>query len=58
LLDNAAAKLQNNSAILGVLLGGSIATGKPDHFSDIDLYLIVRDEDLKTVFADRELYKF
>jgi hypothetical protein len=40
--------------VLGVLLGGSLADGRADLLSDIDLYLFVRDKDFESVFANRE----
>jgi hypothetical protein len=36
------------------LLGGSLAAGQVDYFSDIDLYAFVWDDDFESAFAERE----
>lgn len=44
----------NDSRIPGVLLGGSLASGTPDFYSDVDLYIVVRDELFAHVLAEKE----
>jgi predicted nucleotidyltransferase len=54
LLDCARERFAADDRFVGVLLGGSLAAGRADSFSDIDLYLFVRDDDFESVFAERE----
>jgi predicted nucleotidyltransferase len=39
--------------VLGLLLGGSFAAGTPDVYSDIDLYIIVRDDLFDQVLGEK-----
>lgn len=54
LLNQAINCLENDSAIIGIILGGSVASGSPDCFSDLDLYIVVHDHDFERIFADKE----
>ena len=40
--------------VTGLIVGGSLARGGIDAYSDVDLYVIVRDEDFEAVFAERD----
>jgi predicted nucleotidyltransferase len=55
LLTSARERFEADDRLVGVLLGGSLAAGTADAFSDIDLYLFVRDHAFESVFADREV---
>jgi len=54
LLTSARETFAADNRFIGVLLGGSLAAGKADSFSDIDLYVFVRDDDFESVFAERD----
>jgi len=54
LLERAAAHFQADQRVLGVAVGGSIAAGNMDFYSDIDLDVIVRGDDFDAVFAERD----
>jgi predicted nucleotidyltransferase len=47
-------RFATDDRVIGVLLGGSLALDRADRFSDVDLYVFVRDEDFESVFAKRE----
>ena len=53
LLDRAVNHFRDDDRVLGLVLGGSLARGGADFYSDVDLYVIVRDEALDAVFAGR-----
>ena len=53
-LARATEHFQKDSRILGVLLGGSFASGTPDFYSDVDLYIVVRDEHFADLLAEKE----
>ncbi len=42
----------SRDCVAGLLLGGSFAYGNPDFYSDIDLYIVVRDEHFDVLFAE------
>jgi len=44
LLENAIQDLKNDTDVLAIYLGGSLAKGNFDHYSDIDLHIIVTPE--------------
>lgn len=44
LLERAVACFRDDVRMLGLALGGSLAHGAADCYSDIDLYMVVRDE--------------
>jgi predicted nucleotidyltransferase len=54
LLERAVARFRDDDRVLGLVLGGSLAIGGADFYSDVDLYMIVRDESLDAVFAERD----
>src|SRR5438045_1503141 len=39
--------------VLAAFLGGSLAAGTADAYSDLDLYVVIADEDYANFFADR-----
>ncbi|WP_260630949.1 nucleotidyltransferase domain-containing protein [Bacillus sp. S/N-304-OC-R1] len=43
-MQNAVYDLKNNPNVLGIYLAGSLANGNFDHYSDIDLHVIVKPE--------------
>jgi predicted nucleotidyltransferase len=54
LLASARDRFAADDRLIGVLLGGSLAAGSADSYSDIDLCLFVSDHAFESVFADRE----
>jgi predicted nucleotidyltransferase len=54
LLERAVARFRDDDRVLGLVLGGSLALGGADFYSDVDLYVIVRDETFDAVFAERD----
>lgn len=54
LLERAVARFRDDDRVPGLVLGGSLALGEADFYSDVDLYVIVRDEFFDAVFAERE----
>ena len=53
LLERAVARFRNDDRVVGLVLGGSLALGGADFYSDVDLYVIARDESFDAVFAER-----
>jgi len=53
LLERAFARLRDDDRVVGLVLGGSLARGGADFYSDVDLYVIARDEAFDAVFAER-----
>jgi predicted nucleotidyltransferase len=53
LLERAFARFQDDIRVVGLAIGGSFARGGTDFYSDIDLYVVVRDGALEEVFAER-----
>ena len=53
LLDEAVVYLSKDSAVLGIFLGGSLAAGTADAFSDIDLRVVVTPEEYERFVANR-----
>lgn len=45
-----------NPRIVAAFVGGSLATGTADEYSDLDLYLITADEEYAGFFAGREAF--
>jgi hypothetical protein len=43
----------NDVRVPGLMLGGSFAAGSPDFYSDVDLYVVARDEDFAAVQAEK-----
>jgi len=54
LLERAVAHFSDDERVSGLILGGSLARGNPDFYSDIDLYVVARDESFDAVFAERD----
>jgi predicted nucleotidyltransferase len=54
LLERAVARFWDDDRVPGLVLGGSLAIGGADFYSDVDLYMIVRDASLDAVFAERD----
>ncbi len=54
LLERAVARFRDDDRVPGLVLGGSFALGGADFYSDVDLYMIVRDEVFDPVFAERD----
>jgi predicted nucleotidyltransferase len=53
LLERAFARFRNDTRVLGLVVGGSLARGGADFYSDVDLYVVVRDGTFEDVFAGR-----
>ena len=47
---------QDDSRVVAAFLGGSHVTGTVDIYSDVDLYLITRDEDYEDFLAGRKAF--
>jgi predicted nucleotidyltransferase len=47
---------QADERVLAAFLGGSFASGKADQFSDLDIYIITKDEAYDAFFADRQTF--
>jgi len=47
---------QSDVRVVAAFLGGSHVAGTDDEYSDLDLYLIVRDEDYDAFFAERRAF--
>jgi predicted nucleotidyltransferase len=54
LLERAVARFGDDARIVGLVAGGSLAHGAADFYSDVDLYIVVRDEAFDQVFAERD----
>jgi predicted nucleotidyltransferase len=54
LLGRAIARLRDDARVVGLVLGGSLAHGTADPYSDVDLYVVVRDETFDRVLAERD----
>ncbi|WP_158299324.1 nucleotidyltransferase domain-containing protein [Paenibacillus antri] len=54
LLNRIITSLRTNEDVEGIFLGGSLAKGNEDHFSDIDLRIIVPDEQYKRFIFDKQ----
>jgi predicted nucleotidyltransferase len=53
LLERAFARFRDDIRALGLVLGGSLARGGADFYSDVDLYVVVWDGAFENVFAER-----
>ena len=47
---------QSDARIVAAFVGGSLATGTADEYSDLDLYLIVADEQYESFFLERATF--
>lgn len=54
LLERAVVRFRGDKRIVGLILGGSLAAGEWDFYSDVDLYVLVGNGVLEEVFAARE----
>jgi len=54
LLERAASYFRNDERVVGMILGGSLAHGVADFYSDVDLYIVARDESFEAVFDERD----
>jgi predicted nucleotidyltransferase len=54
LLERAVERFRDDARVAGLVVGGSLAHGAADFYSDVDLYAIVRDEAFDEVFAERD----
>ncbi len=54
LLERALDNFGDDDRVPGPVVGGSLASGGADFYSDVDLYVISRDEDSDAVFAERD----
>ena len=54
LLERAVVRLQDDVRVVGLMVGGSLALGGADIYSDVDLYTVVQDEALDEIFAERD----
>ncbi len=43
LLEQAVALFREDARVVGLVVGGSLAHGQADFYSDVDLYVVVRD---------------
>ena len=53
LLERAFARFRDDFRAVGLVVGGSLARGGVDFYSDLDLYVVVRDGAFEEVFAER-----
>jgi predicted nucleotidyltransferase len=54
LLERAFARFNDDIRAVGLVMGGSLAHGGADFYSDVDLYVVVRDGAFEEVFAERD----
>ncbi len=54
LLKRSVARFRDDDRVDGLVLGGSLALGGADFYSDVDLYVIVHDEAFEPVFTERD----
>src|SRR5215211_7129467 len=55
-LGRCVAACREDTHVVAAFLGGSHVAGTDDEYSDLDLYLIVRDEDYDAFFAERRAF--
>lgn len=55
LLERAVANLRADDRAVGLVLSGSLSRAGADFYSDIDLYVVVRDEAFDSIFAERDI---
>jgi predicted nucleotidyltransferase len=55
LLQQAVDHFRDDRRVMGLVLGGSLAHGVADSYSDIDLYIVARDDSFDAVFEEREV---
>jgi len=54
LLERAVSRFRDDVRVVGLVVGGSLAYGAADFYSDVDLYVIVQDEAFDEIFAERD----
>jgi len=54
LLERAVARFRHDGRVVGLVVGGSLAHGRADSYSDVDLYVVVRNGAFDEVFAERD----
>ncbi|MBA2712957.1 MAG: aminoglycoside 6-adenylyltransferase [Rubrobacteraceae bacterium] len=54
LLERVVAYFRDDDRVVGMILGGSLARGIADFYSDIDLYIVTRDESFDALFDGRD----
>jgi len=54
LLERAVARLRADARVVALVVGGSLARGAADPYSDADLYVVVRDGAFDAVLAERD----
>jgi predicted nucleotidyltransferase len=55
LLERAVARFRDDVRVVGLVAGGSLAHGGTDFYSDVDLYIVVKDEAFDEIFAERNV---
>ena len=55
LLEQAVNYFRGDDRVLGMILGGSLARGTADFYSDVDLYIVACDESFEAVFDERDV---
>ena len=54
LLERAVNNFRDDDRVVGMILGGSLARGAADFYSDVDLYIVAREESFEAVFDERD----
>jgi len=54
LLERAVNYFQGDDRVVSMILGGSLSHGAVDFYSDVDLYIVARDESFEAVFDERD----
>ena len=54
LLERAVNHFRDDDRVVGMILGGSLARGAADFYSDVDLYIVAREESFEAVFDERD----
>jgi predicted nucleotidyltransferase len=54
LLEEAVTRFRNDIRVVGLVVGGSLAHGTADFYSDVDLYIVAQDEAFDEIFAERD----
>ena len=54
LLERAVNYFRDDDRVAGMILGGSLAHGAADFYSDVDLYIVASDESFEAVFDERD----
>jgi hypothetical protein len=53
-LERAVSYFSDDDRVVGMILGGSLAHGAADLYSDVDLYIVASDESFEAVFGERD----